>query len=420
MRLESAFRASSEGITAHGQAISVLGDNIANANTPAYKSQRAEFVDILGEKIDGKLASVPGGIGDGVKVGRVRLDFDSGAANGTGRELDVAISGRGFFLVGGIERPALTRTGNFQIDAEGFLTTADGQRVLGYTGAAPEVLGPVSMTDLQTEPVATTNASVWGNLDGGGGINPLPQNPESFLELSRGAGFVSTQSVYDAIGERHDVQFFYFRTAANQWSVQAYINGEDVGQGADQPVLLGSLNLTFDQQGYIPEENAAQAVLTLNPAWGNGAAATPIAVDFSNFTQFSGGARITNVTQNGRGDGDIVGYEFGEGGEIMAMLNNGTKVQAGTLALGLVSNVDGLQRLGGGLYEVTQQSGALAIDRPKIGGRGVTMGGFIEASNVDLPNQFTEMIVLQRGYQANSQVLSTANDILKNTIALVR
>jgi len=420
MRLESAFRASREGITAHGQAISVLGDNIANANTPGYKTQRAEFTDILGEREDGRLAEVRSGIGDGVQVGAIRLNFDSGTATPTGRSLDVAISGRGFFMVGDIQKPQLTRLGNFQIDKDGFLTTADGLQVIGYTGAAPEVLGPVNMIQFDNKPVATTAVTLWGNLDGTRGGTAPPQNPATFAELSQASGFVSTQSVFDVTGERHDLQLFYFKTGANQWTVQTYINGADVGQQQDQPVLLGQTNLTFDQSGLIPEANADQSVININPTWANGAAQNAIAIDLRNFTQYAGGARITNVNQNGRGNGDILGYKIGDDGKILANLDSGDLVQVGTLVLGLVQNPDGLTRQGGGLFGLTDAAGALTVDRPGIASRGATIGGSLEASNVDLPIQFTEMIVLQRGYQANSQVLSTANDMLKNTIALVR
>lgn len=420
MRLESAFRASREGITAHGQAISVLGDNIANANTPGYKTQRAEFVDILGERVDDRQAEMRSGIGDGVQVGQVRLNFDSGTATSSGRSLDVAISGRGFFLVGNTERPQLTRLGNFQIGKDGFLTTADGLQVIGYTGGVPEVLGPINMTEFDNQPAATTLVTLMGNLDGTGGVNPPPENPESFLELSRSAGFTATQGIYDATGERHDIQLFFFRTGANQWTAQAYVNGADVGQPQDQPVLLGQTNLVFDQTGQIPEANAAQSAINLNPAWANGSAQTALAIDMRNFTQYAGGALITNITQNGRGRGDVVAYEIADDGKVLATLNTGDEVQIGTLALGLVRNQDGLARLGSGLFGVTEDAGELVIDRPNVAGRGSTLGGALEASNVDLPLQFTEMIVLQRGYQANSQVLSTANDMLKNTIALVR
>jgi flagellar hook protein FlgE len=194
--IESAFRASREGVTAFGQAVSILGDNIANANTTGYKSQRAEFSDILGEREDGRLAEVRSGVGDGVQVGNIRLNFDSGTATPTGRDLDVAISGRGFFMVGDVKQPLLTRAGNFQISKDGFLTTANGAQVLGYTGAAPEVLGPVNMSQFDNNPVATTTVDLFGNLDGGAPAEPPPANPTTFQELSKAAAFVSTQSIY--------------------------------------------------------------------------------------------------------------------------------------------------------------------------------------------------------------------------------
>lgn len=421
MRLESALRTSREGIAAHGQAIAVIGDNISNANTPAFKKQRAEFVDLLSERENDRTSEVLAGVGDGVTIGQVRVNFESGSLLSTGRELDVALSGRGFFLVGDVERPQLTRLGNFRVNDEGLLATADGAPILGYSGVDLQVLGPINMLQLDVEPVATTEVTVFGNLDGATAATQIPQNPATFKELAAAASFVTTQSVYDALGERHDVQVFYFKNQQSQWTAQAYVNGSEVGQAAEQPVLLGEANLTFNNAGVIAPENQAQAVLNLNPVWGNGAAQTPFTLSLANFTQYGGGgSRITNLEQNGRGNGDIVAYEVFDDGRVFATLNTGDRVQAGTLAIGLVNNVDGLERQGNSFFAVTEDSGPIEVGRAMIGGRGSMAGGALESSNVDLPEQFTDMIIIQRGYQASSQVLSTANDLIKNTIAMIR
>ncbi len=421
MRLESALRTSREGIVAHGQAIAVIGDNISNANTPAFKRQRAEFVDLLGEKQNDRNSEVLAGSGDGVAIGQVRVNFESGSLLSTGRDLDVALSGRGFFLVGDVEKPKLTRLGNFRINEEGLLATADGDPILGYSGVDLQVLGTINMLKLDVEPIATTEVTVFGNLDGSVAASQVPQNPATFKELAGAAAFSTTQSVYDALGDRHDVQVFYFKNQQSQWTAQAYVNGGDVGQAADTPVLLGQTTLAFNTAGVIAPENQAQAVLTLNPAWGNGAQQTPITLSLANFTQYGGGgARITNLEQNGRGNGDIVAYEIFDDGKIFATLNTGDRVQAGTLALGLVNNVDGLERQGNSFFAATEASGAIEVGRAQIGGRGSMASRSLESSNVDLPEQFTDMIIIQRGYQASSQVLSTASDLIKSTIAMIR
>jgi len=420
MRLESAFRTGREGIIAHGQAISVIGDNISNANTTAFKSQRAEFVDILGERVNERNSEITAGVGDGVTIGNVRLDYSDGATLATGRELDVALSGRGFFLVGDIARPTLTRSGNFQISKEGFLETSDGLPVLGYSGTDVNELGPINMVKFNVEPQATTQVGLFTNLNGSGPLTPVPQNPTTFKEINSAAAFTSSLNVYDASGDRHDVQLFYFKTAPNQWTAQAYVNGSEVGQQADTPVLLGEVQLGFNAFGAIPPENQAQARLEINPAWSNGAPQTALTIDMANFTQYAGGSRVTKIDQDGRGNGDVVSYNIGDDGKIFGVLNTGEQVQAGSLAVGLVNSVDGLERLGGSRYAVTEASGALDIGLAGVGGRGSMVGRALESSNVDLPGQFTEMIVIQRGYQANSQVLSAANDLIKNTIQMIR
>ncbi len=420
MRLESALRTGREGIIAHGQAISVLGDNISNANTPAFKRQRAEFVDILGERINDRNSELTAGIGDGVAIGAVRLNFETGSALPTGRELDVALSGRGFFMVGDVEKPNLTRLGNFQISEEGFLETVDGAQVLGYSGIDLVELGPINMARFNIEPLPTTVVELFANVNAGAPARPPPQNPADFKAISGAAAFASTLNIYDAAGERHDVQLFYFKTGQNEWTAQAYVNGEEVGQAPDTPVLLGQVNLAFNNFGQIPVENQPQARIAINPAWANGAQPTEVIIDLANINQYAGGSRVTSVTQDGRGNGDSVSFTIEDNGKIFGILSTGERIQAGTLAIGLVNNVDGLERLGGSMFGVTEVSGAIEAGLAQVGGRGTTIGQALEGSNVDLPEQFTEMIVIQRGYQANSQVLSAASDLLKNTIQMIR
>ncbi len=420
MRLESAMRTSREGLVSHGQAISVIGDNISNANTSAFKGQRTEFAALIGERADDRGASLPGGAGDGVAVGRVRVDFGIGTSNPTGRALDVALTGNGFFLVGDPKTPSLTRLGSFQINNAGLLTTSDGLPVLGYSGTDAEVLGTINMVNLDRDPQPTTNIALFGNVDGSAPTGQPPANPATFREVGETAAFVSTQSAFDATGKRRDIQLFYYKNTPNQWTVQAYVNGEDVGQAADLPVLLGQTTVNFNNVGQIPEDQKPQAVLNLNPAWAGGVAQTPFTISLGNLTQFAGSSRIVNAQMDGRGTGDIVGFEIEGDGKIFGTTAGGDRIQAGTIALGDVTNRDGLLRSTGALFEVTQESGALRIGRALVDGRGGMQSGALEASNVDLPQQFVDMIVFQRGYQANSQVLSAASDLIKNTIAMIR
>jgi flagellar hook protein FlgE len=420
MRLESALRTGREGLITHGLAISVLGDNISNANTPAFKRQRAEFVELLGEHANDRNAEVTPGAGDGVALGQVRLNFETGSALPTGRDLDVAITGRGFFLLGDPAAPRLTRLGNFEIAEDGFLATTDGERVLGYAGLDVNELGPINMAQFNIEPQPSTEVTLFANLNGSAAASPAPANPLTFKEIGAAAGFSNTLNVYDSTGARHDVQLFYFKSNLNQWTVRAYVNGDEVGQQPETPVLLGEVNLTFNNFGEIPFEAQPQASLVINPAWANGAQPVDLTINMSNLTQYAGGSRVNQVLQDGRGNGDVVSYSIEEDGKIFGMLVTGERIQAGTIALGLVNNVDGLERQGGSVFTTSALSGAAVVGRPQIGGRGSLLNQSLEGSNVDLSDQFTEMIIMQRGYQANSQVLSAASDLLKNTIQMIR
>lgn len=420
MRIESALNTGREGITAHGQAIAVVGDNISNANTIGFKNQRAIFADMLGETPGDRVADVVSGAGDGVTVKGIQSNFDVGPIQGTGRDLDVALSGNGFFQVGDITNPQLTRAGSFQVDQDGFLTTLDGLRVLGYTGGDTVTLGPIDMRKVDLQIVPTTQAQLFGNLNSSAPSSTPPVLPLKFEDINTTAASTTTVSVYDSLGARHDVVFGYYRTGLNTWTVQAYANGADVGQAADQPVMIGSTQLTFDSNGRLSQAGAAQGVMTMNATWSTGGAPSTISADLTAFSQFSGATLVTNYSQNGQGVGDITGYEINGAGVINARLTNGQTARVGTLSVATVTNRDGLVRSGTSTFATTDKSGAITSGLAGTGARGKLLSQSLEYSNVDLAGQFVELVVLQRAYGANSKVISTASDIIKDTIALVR
>jgi flagellar hook protein FlgE len=420
MRLESALNTGREGITAHGQAISVVGDNISNANTIGFKNQRAIFADMLGETPGDRVADVVSGAGDGVTIRSIQSNFEIGPIQGTGRDLDVALSGNGFFQVGDVVNPQLTRAGAFQLDGDGFLTTMDGLRVLGYSGGDLVTLGPIDMKKVDLQIVPTTQTQLFGNLNSSANSSDPPANPLTFQEINSAAASTTMVSVYDSLGARHDVVFGYYRTGVNSWTVQAYANGADVGQAADTPVVIGSTQLNFDGNGRLTQEGAAQALMNINANWSTGAAPSAITADLSAFSQFSGATLVTNYSQNGQGIGEITGYEINGAGVINARLTNGQTARVGTLSVATVTNSDGLVRSGPSTFVATDKAGAVAAGLAGTGARGGLLSKSLEYSNVDLAGQFVELVVLQRAYGANSKVISTASDIIKDTIALVR
>ncbi|MCO6429969.1 MAG: flagellar hook protein FlgE [Deltaproteobacteria bacterium] len=420
MRLESALYTSREGLSAHGQALGVIGDNIANANTVAYKASRPEFADLLSEGTEGRSSYAIVGGGSGVQVERIRVLHEAGVSEFTGRALDVAITGEGFFMVGNSEAPTYTRAGNFQLNAEGVLTTSDGLPVLGFQGEGTTV-GELDMDAINLAGNASATVTLSGNLDATSAVTAAPANPATFREVAAAASFTNGATVYDSLGQEHNITLAFFRTGNNTWTAQAYIDGADVGGEAGVPVQVGQdLNLTFNAFGQMEEADQANAIITAAPAYANGAAAGNFAINLSGFSQYAQTSQISSITQDGQGAGEISGYEFGSDGSVLAVLSSGSRVLVGTLALRNFTNLEGLTRVGNNNYITTAEAGELDPGTPGTNGLGTIEGGALERSSVDIANQFVDLIVYQRGYQASSQTLGVASTLLRDTLGLIR
>lgn len=418
MRLETALHTSREGLTAHGQAISVIGDNISNGNTTGYKQSRVEFGDLLPEGRDSTAAetTIPNS-GSGVMIQEVRTLFEDGIVENTGRRLDAAVAGSGFFLVGDPAGPALTRAGNFGISSDGFLVTTEGERVLGYPpNSDGTVLSEISMVDLDLTGNPTSEISLVANLQSGSALTAPPENPLTFGELGTAASFPVSFEVYDSLGTPQNVSVYFFKTDLNTWSAQAYVDSGQTGGEAGVPQLVGTLaGLTFNNNGEIDEANAANAILQMNTTF-TGAEASTIALNLGSMTQFALPSQVTNVTRNGQQAGAIQGYEILSDGILVAELDSGAQVEVATLALGRVQNEDGLRRVGSNNFVRSTSSGDLVLGRANADGFGGVEGSALERSTVDLSTEFVTLVLIQRGYQANAQILSATNEMLQQAI----
>lgn len=421
MRIESALNASRQGLDAHGKAISVIGDNIANTNTVGFKGSRTEFADLLSTGESGTVPSSLPSTGSGVKVAQVRQLHRGGVVEFTGQTLDLAITGEGFFMVGDAEAPILTRAGNFSIDANGNLVNSEGKNVLGLSGEAGGVLGPINMSNLDLVGAATTDVALIGNLNAGSGVSALPENPATFLELGANASFASTVTTFDSLGAERNISLYFSKSEANTWTVNAYANGSDVGGEADVPVLIGTVELNFDTSGRNIGGTGATAPATIDiTAEWDGAAPGVLGIDLSSMTQFSAGSNLNDVQVNGQATGSITGYQIDRDGLIFATLNTGKTVAVGTLQLANVVNKDGLERVGNAGFRETDRSGERTIGSAGALGLGDVEASSLERSTVDISQEFVELVLYQRGYQANSQLLNATNDILRDTIGLMR
>ncbi|NDC36453.1 MAG: flagellar hook protein FlgE [Proteobacteria bacterium] len=423
MRIETALYASREGLQANGSAISVVGDNISNANTTAYKTSRIEFGDLLSEGVDGRSTDTSGTAGGGVQISAVRTIFDNGVLEFTGRELDVAIDGNGFFMTGSVEDPRYSRAGNLTIDGAGFLATADGQRIMGLQGAGTE-LGTINMRGFSATSSPTTAISVVGNLNSSQATSAtggVPANPATFNAIQAAAGYITNTSAYDSLGVSHNITLALSKTGVNTWVAQAYMDGGELGGTAGTPVQIGqNTPLTFGPDGRLTDASKAAAIITAAPAYGGGAAAGNFTINLDSFTQFGAQSQVAGITKDGQGVGEVKSYAFDKDGVITAQLSSGTVVQVGKLQLVDFKNRDGLVRIGSGSFKATDLAGEPTIGTPNKVGLGRIQSGSLERSTVDLADQFVTLVTYQRGYQASSQTMSATNQILRDTLQMIR
>lgn len=417
MRLESALYASREGIASHGQAISVIGDNISNASTVGFKESRAEFSALMAEYGGDQRLGLTG---SGSAVSTVRQIHQTGLIEFTGRSLDVGIAGNGFFLVGDASAPLYTRAGNFTIGTDGLLKTSDGLNVLGYSSDARD-LQPIDMRDVSLNGAATTEVDLFGNVASNSPIVEPPQNPDSFNEVAAEAALTSTVEVYDSLGTVRTLSLAFYKTANNTVVARVYADGSSIEGGtARAPILLGETTLNFNELGVLDEQGAAAAQITLTPQFADGAAQSSITMSFANFTQFAGTSEVRSVEVDGQGVGAISEYLFQSDGTILAQLDSGNSVEVGRLPVALFVNNDGLIRVGQTRFASTVAAGDRTIALPGTEGTGELEGASLERSTVDIAKQFVDLVVYQRGYQASSQTLNAASQLIRETIQLIR
>lgn len=419
------------GIQAHGSAISVLADNIANSNTIGFKTQRADFSDLLAGNLGGGGAgSVQ--VGSGSEVRSTTPLLTQGAFEMTGRGLDLAIDGNGFFIVEGTTGRVFSRAGNFQVDDSGYLVNQIGYRVMGFPADGSGGLEQLNINNFSQTSVRTDIVSVSGNLDASAAETlpaAIPEPAAAFSDLANAAQFSTFVDVFDSLGASHTVTMFFFHTdaAAREWEVRAYVDGGEVTGGtAGVPTLVGPgtpavtpAQLVFDDQGVL----TTPLSFSINPGWNNGSdtsAAAEIDISFPNFTQFSSGSGISSITQDGKGAGNIVSFNVSEDGDLFALFDNGQSSTIGTIALATFASPETLRRLGGSLYAESTVSGEPVVGRARSGQFGGINSGALELSNADIANDFVKLISLQRGFQGSSRIITSINDLLNEIINLAR
>jgi flagellar hook protein FlgE len=431
MGLFNALNTGITGLASNGLALSVIGDNISHLNTNGFKGSTAQFQDLIVQKLDGG----KGTLGLGSATGKIRQSFAQGALEGSTRNGDVAIDGKGFFVVSNTEGVDFySRAGQFQMTTEGNLIDLVGNRLQGYGVTTPG--GPLNTAvgdlSIPADPIpgtATTEITLAANLQGDPSrvifSTPTVVVPgtTTFADISTDADFTSSMTVNDSLGGTHDVTVAFYETAAGTWTYSAFVDGAETGGTADEPVQIGTGTLAFTTNGQLDPLlstiNSAAVTFT-------GASAQTIAFDFGqtaadsgSMTQFStGGFAVTDVQQNGNGSGALVDFSIGQDGLVSGIYNNGETRTLGQVVLATFRAEGELDRIGNNLYRATTLSGEAAVGTPGGGGRGRTQAFAVEMSNVDLETEFVRMIKSQKGYQAGARVVSGADDMLQELMQL--
>lgn len=402
------------GLAASSNALNIISNNLANLNTIGFKDQEANFQDLFYQNLGTSGSGDPIQMGAGTQLGSVTSNFTNGDIQDTGVPTDVAITGNGLFVTQDSSGALLfTRAGNFTTNAQGQLVTSDGQNVMGYPAVNGVVTPGQGLAPLQlgqgqiSQPSATTTMSQTTNLDASGGV---------------GATFSTPLTVYDSLGNSHVLTFNYTNTGTNAWSYSVTLPAADTG-GTGSPTVVASGNLTFDTSGNLTSpsgsitgininglaDGAANMSLTWNLAGANGG---------SLLTQVASPSTTSATTQNGYASGTLQNYTIEADGTIEGAFSNGQTQAIGQIALASFANAQGLQLVGGNSYQATLASGQPVVGVPGAGGRGDLTGGALELSNVDISTEFTQLIVTQRGFEANARMVTTFDSVSNDTINL--
>ncbi len=414
----NALLAGRSGIQAHGSAIGVLADNISNSNTTGFKASRPDFSDLLASSIGGGGGSIASG--NGANLNSVTQVFSQGTFEFTGRGLDLAIDGNGFFIVSDDGARVYSRSGNLNVNADGNLLDQNGNQVLGFPADGSGGLEALNLNQVSQQNVATENVSISGNLDAAEAAGAGSPGGTSFQVLANAANFSTFVDIFDTLGAKHTVTMYFFKTGANAWETEAYVDAGDVGGTPGDAALLDSTTLNFaasgGRSGALPASD-----LQLTGAWANGAdPAATVNVLFDPFTQFSTNSAINSITQDGSGTGSVTAFSVEKDGRLFAVLNNGQTATIGIIALANFANPEGLQRLGNSTFVNTTESGEPIVGTPNSGQFGTVQAGALELSTADIANDFVKLITIQRGFQGSSRMISSVNQLMDEIVNLIR
>ncbi|MGV3581176.1 MAG: flagellar hook protein FlgE [Methylophilus sp.] len=404
------FQQGLSGLNAASKTLEVIGNNVSNANTVGFKQSRAEFADVFANSLNGSGTSQ---IGIGTKIAAVAQQFTQGNITATNNSLDIAINGGGFFRMSNNGEITYTRNGQFQLDKLGFIVNSEGNRLTGYTANTAGVLSTGAPSDLSIDtsdlqPAPTTEVAGTVNLDSrktaltAAGFDPA--DPTTYHNSS-------AVTVYDSLGNAHNVQSYFVKTGAGVWDVFTTADGV-----ATTVLPAPTATLTFTGTGITPTSVPAVPSVNFTPT--TGANAVSFTLDYTNSTQFGSNFSINALSQDGYSSGRLAGFSTSSDGLIVGRYTNGQSRVLGQVVLASFVNPNGLKSLGGNAWADSADSGTPLVGSPNSGGLGVLQSSAVEDSNVDLTAELVNMITAQRVYQANAQTIKTQDQVLQTLVNL--
>lgn len=416
------------GLDADSTALNTIANNLSNMSTTAYKAQTTQFADLFYQQVGSTGSGDPIQVGAGVKVSNNETSFTQGSISSTGVDTDVALDGNGFFVIdSGSGSYEYTRAGNFSLTSTGSLVSSSGLSVMGYpatngvvntNGGLAAITIPVGQVQ---QPQATTSFSMTANLN---------------AAASTGTSFPGQVTVYDSLGVSHVVTVTYTQTSANTWDYSASLPASDFSSGTSTPIT-GTLN--FDSSGVLTSVTSGGVTSTVGTAAGDisslplsfaglsdGAATLNMSWNLlsssntPNISQVDATSAVSATSQDGYAPGQYQSFTIGSDGTVTVTYSNGQKQAVGQLALANVPNLQGLQKLGNGDYATTLASGTASIGTSGSAGLGTLEDGALEGSNVNISQEFANLIVAQRAFEASSKAVTTFDSVTQETINMIR
>ena len=414
----TSFSTALSALSAHTTAIDVVGNNLVNLNTNGYKASVVAFSDLVTQSLGGGLGETQ--VGFGVARPTTIRQFAQGALQASTGPLDVAIEGDGFLVV---RDPTLnsvlyTRGGNLQVNRDGQLVTGTGFRLQGWNESAGVVDTTQPPTDVNVPigalraPLATKTLSFDLNLDAAAVAQPTATS------------FATSIEVFDSLGSSHVVTISFQKSATQgQWDYSMAVPDSEL---ANPPFVPVTGTVSFDATGKMTDPPVEGPMPQLAvPGLLNGAADMEVTWNLYNglaprLTQYSQPSAVAANAQDGFAAAQLVKVGIGNGGKVMAQYSNGQQVVVGQLSMAAIRNPESMLAVGNNNFQLSARTALQAIGLPGTGGRGDIMGGAVESSTVDIAKEFTNLIVLQRGYQANAKVVTTVDELSQDTINLKR